>query len=73
MAFAREEVVIDSAVEAADTVMESELVTETVGEEESVTLIVKLKVPLALGVPKITPPLLRVSPVGSVPLETDQL
>ena len=30
---------------------------------------VKLKVPAAVGVPERTPPVVRVSPVGSVPLK----
>ena len=33
----------------------------------SVTLMVKLNVPCAVGVPLMTPPLLRLSPAGSVP------
>ena len=35
----------------------------------SVTLAVKLDVPVAVGVPEITPAALRDSPDGSVPLE----
>ena len=62
-------------IEAAvvDTVIESALVVEVDGEEESATLTVKLEVPVAEGVPEITPAELRLSPAGSVPEDTDQL
>lgn len=39
-----------------------------VGGVESVTRIVKLDVPAAVGVPEITPAVLNVSPAGSEPL-----
>jgi hypothetical protein len=43
--------------------------TLTTGLSESATVIVKSEVPVAVGVPEITPVLeLRVSPAGSVPL-----
>ena len=43
--------------------------TLTAGLSESATVIVKSEVPVAVGVPEITPvPELRVSPAGSVPL-----
>jgi hypothetical protein len=35
------------------------------GDEESVTVTLKLVVPAVVGVPEITPPELRVSPAGS--------
>ena len=57
----------------AATVMESALVTETAVEAESVTLTVKLKVPVAVREPEITPAELRVSPVGRVPEERVQV
>jgi hypothetical protein len=41
-----------------------------VGVEESVTVAVNVKLPVPVGVPFSTPPLLRVSPGGSVPLVT---
>jgi hypothetical protein len=40
---------------------------------ESVTATVKLKVPVAVGVPEMTPLADRLSPVGSVPEESDQV
>ena len=39
-----------------------------VGDVESVTRIVKLDVPAAVGVPEITPAVLNVRPAGSEPL-----
>jgi len=39
----------------------------------SVTLKVTLLVPAVVGVPLITPALLRVSPAGNVPLDLDQV
>jgi len=41
-----------------------------VGIEESVTVTVNVKFPVPEGVPFRTPPLLRISPGGSVPLVT---
>ncbi len=41
-----------------------------VGVEESVTVTVKVKLPVPEGVPFSTPPLLRFSPGGRVPLVT---
>ena len=38
-----------------------------VGVSESVTVTVKLKVPDAVGVPEITPALLKLKPAGKVP------
>jgi hypothetical protein len=43
------------------------------GEELSVTATVKLEVPLAVGVPEITPALDRLSPVGRLPEATDHV
>ncbi len=44
------------------------------GLPASVALMVKVKVPAAVGVPEITPVVLpRVRPVGSDPLEMDQV
>jgi len=40
--------------------------------EESVTWTVKLKVPVAVGVPARTPPLARVRPPGNAPADTVQ-
>jgi hypothetical protein len=44
----------------------------TVDEAESVTCTMKLYVPEATGVPDITPPELRFSPVGRLPELNDQ-
>jgi hypothetical protein len=41
-----------------------------VGVEESVTVTVNVKPPVPEGVPFSTPPLLRLSPGGNVPLVT---
>jgi len=54
-------------------VMENVLLTEARVEAESVTLAVKLKVPVAVGVPEIIPEEPRVRPVGRVPEERDQV
>jgi hypothetical protein len=43
------------------------------GELESVTVAVKLEVPVAVGLPEITPELLRLSPAGRLPPVTAQL
>ncbi len=43
------------------------LAVNGVGVELSVTLTVKLKVPVLVGVPEIVPPELSVRPVGRVP------
>ena len=43
------------------------------GEDVSVTWTVKVEVPVFLGVPEITPAELRLKPVDSFPLTTDQL
>jgi hypothetical protein len=52
------------------TVMLSALVTFCA---PAVTWTVKLEVPVAVGVPEITPADVRVTPVGSVPLAIDQV
>ena len=44
-----------------------------VGVAESVTLAVKLAVPLAVGVPLMTPPELKKSPAGRLPDNTDHV
>ena len=67
MAPDREDVVIDRVADAAVTVMESDLVTEAAGEEESVTCTVNVEVPAVVGVPEITPDELRLSPAGRDP------
>ena len=54
-------------------VMLKALVAFCTGVPESVSRTVKLKVPVAVGVPEITPLLLSVNPVGSVPPASDQL
>jgi hypothetical protein len=69
----REDVVIDRVTDAAVTVMESDLVTEAAGEEESVTCTVKVEVPAVVGVPEITPAELRLSPAGRDPDVRDQV
>ena len=51
----------------AATVIESVVDCVCSGLLLSVTRTVKLDVPLAVGVPEITPPLESVSPAGSVP------
>jgi hypothetical protein len=59
-------------VNGGDTTMESDLVLMLL--LASVALTVKVEVAAALGVPVMTPVLgLRLSPVGNVPLETDQV
>ena len=57
----------------AAMVMLKALVAVCTGLLESVTWTVKLKVPAAVGVPEMTPLLLSVNPVGSVPLAIDQV
>lgn len=48
-------------------------VLETAGDSESVTLIVKLEVPAAVGVPLMRPfETLRVKPAGRLPAVIDQ-
>ena len=41
--------------------------------EASVTLTVNVKLPMAVGVPERTPPVLRLRPAGRLPLEVDQV
>jgi hypothetical protein len=49
-------------------------VAVSLGVEESVTLTVKLDVPVVVGVPEITPVLgVSLSPAGRVPTEIDQV
>ena len=68
-------VVICTGVTAAATVMLSDCVAVFgVGEVESVTFAVKLKLPEVVGVPLICPDVaFRLSPAGSAPELTDQL
>src|SRR5260370_14823999 len=49
------------------TAMLSCFVAVRAGLPESATWTVKVDVPAAVGVPEITPPLLRLKPLGSVP------
>jgi hypothetical protein len=63
---------VGGGVDAA-TLKVSACVAICAGEDESVTLAVKEKLPLWLGVPEITPALDSVKPVGSVPEATLQL
>ena len=63
---ARDEVVTEGGMAAAATTIESDLVA--VADAASVTLAVKLAVPDAVGVPEMTPELLRLRPAGSEPL-----
>ena len=65
--FGREDVEIANGGTFAFTVMVSVLVADDWVEAESLTLAVKLKVPVAVGVPEITPDELMVRPVGRVP------
>jgi hypothetical protein len=58
---------------AAITTMLKVLVAVDTGDEASVTWRVNVDVPAVVGVPLITPAVLRVKPVGSVPVVTDQL
>ena len=56
--------------------MTSERVTDfvCVGEPESATAVVKVAVPLAVGVPEIRPvDVFRLSPAGRLPERKDQL
>jgi hypothetical protein len=56
---------------AATTILSAIVALCAVGELESVTLAVKLKVPAALGVPEICPvEALRLKPVGNDPALT---
>jgi hypothetical protein len=59
-----------AALCAAVTTIENVTVLLWVFDAESVTVTLKLKVPLTLGVPEITPPLDNVSPEGRLPDET---
>jgi hypothetical protein len=64
-------VVIERA--RGETLIEKPFEALRAGDEESVTVTLKLVVPAVVGVPEITPPELRVSPAGSVPLLTYQV
>ena len=57
----------------AATVIDSVAVAVCCGELLSLTATVKLAVPLALGLPEMTPELDNVSPVGRLPDAIDQL
>ena len=57
--------------DAAVIVIDSDLVTDA--DAESVTLTVKVDVPEADGVPEMAPPVLRLRPEGSEPLESDHV
>lgn len=58
---------------AAATVMESAFVAVAAVVAESVTFTVKLTVAAVVGVPEMTPVVLRVSPAGREPPEMDHL
>ena len=55
------------------TVMDSGAVTVCVGDPLSVTATVNVEVPLAVGVPAITPALDSARPAGRLPETTDQV
>jgi hypothetical protein len=60
-----------ASVAGATTIeMEADLVC--VGSEESATAAVKLKVPVAVGEPRIAPLVARLSPAGRLPEVMDQ-
>jgi hypothetical protein len=58
---------------AASIVSDSGAEADCAGDSLSVTLTVKLDVPLAVGVPEMTPPLERVSPAGRLPEASDHV
>jgi hypothetical protein len=60
-----------TGTDAADMLMESARVADP--EPVSLTLMVKLALPAAVGVPAIWPEALRLSPVGSEPEARDQV
>ena len=71
-AFVRAVVVIINTLEL--TVIDRAALAVSGVVDESVTVTTKLKVPLAVGVPEITPvDAARESPAGSAPEETDQV
>ena len=53
--------------------MDRAFVAVSAGVWESVTRTVKFEVPAVVGVPEITPPELKESPAGRLPLWRDQL
>ena len=61
---------MESVVGATTSEIEADLVC--VGFDESATDAVKLKVPIAVGDPRIAPLVARLSPAGSVPEVMDQ-
>ena len=52
----------------AVVVMLKLLVAESLGEDESSTLTVKVLVPAVVGLPEITPPAVKVRPTGRLPV-----
>jgi hypothetical protein len=64
---------MDRGAAAVAVVIESDLVAETAGDDESVAMTVKLEVPAVVGVPEMTPDELRERPAGSVPEERVQV
>jgi hypothetical protein len=68
---ASDEVEIVSCVDA--TVIDSEADLVCTGLPLSLTLTVKVDVPLAVGFPEITPPELSVNPAGRLPEVIDHL
>ena len=60
-------VVVTMARGAGFTAMLSCFVAVSAGLPESATCTVKVEVPVAVGVPEITPLALRLNPLGSVP------
>jgi hypothetical protein len=65
--------VIVTGVTAAATAMLRFAVAVFAGALESAARTVKETVPDVVGVPLITPPLLRFNPVGKEPADSDQL
>ena len=58
---------------SGDTVMEKLAVWLWAGDPLSVAFTVKFEVPLAVGVPEMTPPAESVRPAGRLPALSDQL
>jgi hypothetical protein len=70
--FGREEVVIVTGCTEVEMVTVNDLVSVSLGDDESATCTVKVDEPAVVGVPESVPPLLRFRPAGKVPEATLQ-
>ena len=70
--FGSELVPMTSGATEAVTVIESDCESVNFGEDESATCTVKVDVAAVVGVPEMTPALLRLRPVGRLPEVTVQ-